>query len=44
MDQILDHLTGLGHERILFMVNEPRNLLFTSLRSEVVQRKLVDGI
>lgn len=40
VDQILDYLTGMGHERILFMVNEPRNLLITSLRSEAVQRRL----
>lgn len=38
--QILDHLTGLGHERILFMVNEPKNLLYTSLRTEAVRREL----
>jgi len=40
VDQILDHLTGLGHERIVFMVNEPKNLLFTSLRAEAVRQKL----
>jgi LacI family transcriptional regulator len=40
VDQILDYLTGLGHERICFIVNEPRNLLITSLRAEAVQLKL----
>ena len=40
MDQILDYLTGLGHKRICFIVNEPRNLLITSLRAEAVQKKL----
>ena len=40
VDQILDYLTGLGHERICFMVNEPRNLLITSLRADAVQQKL----
>lgn len=40
VDQILDYLTGLGHERIVFMVNEPRNLLITSLRAKAVEQKL----
>jgi LacI family transcriptional regulator len=40
VNQILDYLTGLGHERICFMVNEPRNLLITSLRAEAVKSKL----
>jgi len=40
VDQILDYLTGLGHERVCFIVNEPRNLLITSLRAEAVQNKL----
>jgi DNA-binding transcriptional regulator YhcF (GntR family) len=40
VDQILDYLTGLGHKRICFIVNEPRNLLITSLRAEAVQKKL----
>lgn len=40
VDQILDHLTGLGHERICFMVNEPKNLLITSLRAEAVKKRL----
>ncbi len=40
VDQILDYLIGLGHERIFFMVNEPRNLLITSLRAKAVQQKL----
>jgi DNA-binding LacI/PurR family transcriptional regulator len=40
VDQILDHLMGLGHERICFIVNEPRNLLITSLRAEAVKKKL----
>jgi LacI family transcriptional regulator len=40
VDQVLDHLTGLGHERIVFMVNEPRVLVITSQRAEVVKRKL----
>lgn len=39
-DLILDHLLSLGHERIVFMVNEPRMLLITSLRAETIQRKL----
>ncbi|MGB8355134.1 MAG: GntR family transcriptional regulator [Chthoniobacteraceae bacterium] len=42
VDQILNHLTGLGHERIVFIVNEPKNLLFTSLRSEAVRQKLAE--
>jgi len=41
VDQILDYLTGLGHERILFMVNEPKDLLITSLRAEAVRQKLL---
>ncbi len=41
VDQIIDCLTGLGHERICFVVNEPRNLLITSLRAEAVQKKLI---
>jgi LacI family transcriptional regulator len=40
VDQILDYLIGLGHERICFMVNEPKNLLITSLRAEAVKKKL----
>jgi LacI family transcriptional regulator len=40
VDQILDYLTGLGHERICFIVNEPKNLLITSLRAEAVKKKL----
>ncbi|WP_162274634.1 LacI family DNA-binding transcriptional regulator [Verrucomicrobium sp. GAS474] len=40
VDQVIDHLTGLGHERILFMVNEPEILLITSLRSQLVHRKI----
>ena len=42
VDQILDYLTGLGHKRICFMVNEPRNLLITSLRAEAVRKKLLE--
>jgi LacI family transcriptional regulator len=40
VDQILDYLTGLGHERICFIVNEPKNLLITSLRADAVKKKL----
>ena len=40
VDQILDYLIGLGHERICFIVNEPKNLLITSLRAEAVKKKL----
>jgi LacI family transcriptional regulator len=40
VDQILDHLIGLGHERICFIVNEPKNLLITSLRAEAVKLRL----
>jgi LacI family transcriptional regulator len=40
VDQILDHLIGLGHERICFIVNEPRNLPITSLRAEAVKKRL----
>ncbi len=40
VNQILDYLTGLGHERICFIVNEPRNLLITSLRAEAVKANL----
>jgi LacI family transcriptional regulator len=40
VNQILDYLTALGHERIIFMVNEPRMLTITSLRAEAVDRQL----
>jgi LacI family transcriptional regulator len=40
VDQILDYLTGLGHKNICFVVNEPRNLLITSLRADAVSKKL----
>jgi LacI family transcriptional regulator len=40
VDQILDYLIGLGHERICFIVNEPRNLMITSLRADAVKEKL----
>jgi LacI family transcriptional regulator len=40
VDQILDYLTGLGHDRICFIVNEPKNLLITSLRADAVKKKL----
>lgn len=40
VDMILDHLVGLGHKRIVFMVNEPRILFTTSQRAEAVKRKL----
>jgi LacI family transcriptional regulator len=42
VNQVLDYLTEMGHERILFMVNEPRNLLITSLRAEAVEKKLAE--
>ncbi|HEY8967131.1 MAG TPA: GntR family transcriptional regulator [Candidatus Methylacidiphilales bacterium] len=42
VDLVIDHLVGLGHERILFIVNEPRVLLLTSLRAEMVERKLAE--
>lgn len=42
VEQVLDYLTKLGHERILFMVNEPRNLLLTSLRAGAVRNKLLE--
>jgi LacI family transcriptional regulator len=37
---VLDHLIGLGHRRILFMVNEPRQLLTTSRRANMIERAL----
>lgn len=40
VDKVLDHLTGLGHERIVFIVNEPRVLFITSQRAAAVERKL----
>jgi LacI family transcriptional regulator len=40
VNQILDYLNGLGHERICFIVNEPKNLLITSLRAETVKASL----
>jgi len=40
VDQVIDHLVGLGHRRICFMVNEPKQLLITSQRAEMVRRKL----
>lgn len=39
-DQVLDHLLELGHEQVVFMVNEPKDLLFTSLRAKTLQRRL----
>jgi LacI family transcriptional regulator len=40
VDKVLDYLTGLGHERIVFIVNEPRVLFVTSQRAAAVERKL----
>lgn len=40
VNQILDYLTGMGHERIVFMVNEPRGLMVTGRRAEAVSRQL----
>lgn len=40
VDLILNHLIELGHERIVFLVNEPRALLTTSLRIDTVKQKL----
>jgi LacI family transcriptional regulator len=40
VDQVLNHLISLGHERIAFVVNEPRVLFITSKRAEAVKRKL----
>ncbi len=40
VDLILDYLTKLGHKRILFLVNEPKNLLITNLRAEKIQQKI----
>lgn len=40
VDLILDYLTKLGHRRILFLVNEPKNLLITNLRAEKIQQKI----
>ncbi|MEI9997765.1 MAG: substrate-binding domain-containing protein [Verrucomicrobiota bacterium] len=40
VDKVLDHLTGFGHERIVFIVNEPRVLFITSQRAAAVERKL----
>ncbi len=37
---LLDHLLSLGHRRILFMVNEPRELLSTHHRAEMIERAL----
>ncbi|MDR1145404.1 MAG: GntR family transcriptional regulator [Verrucomicrobiales bacterium] len=39
---VLEHLTALGHRRILFMVNEPKDLLITNLRAEKVRQKLAE--
>jgi LacI family transcriptional regulator len=40
VDLVLDHLTSLGHERIVFLVNEPRVLIITNQRAETVKRKI----
>lgn len=37
---LLDHLLSLGHRRILFMVNEPRELLSTNQRAQMIERAL----
>ncbi len=37
---LLDHLQGLGHRHILFMVNEPRQLLSTNHRAEMIGQAL----
>lgn len=42
VDLVLDHLLKLGHKRIVFLVNEPRNLLITSLRAEKLQQKITE--
>lgn len=40
---VLDHLHGLGHQKITFIVNEPSILLVTSRRAEAVKRKLAEN-
>ncbi|MDR0534551.1 MAG: GntR family transcriptional regulator [Verrucomicrobiales bacterium] len=42
VDMILDYLSKLGHKRILFLVNEPKNLLITNLRAEKIQQRLIE--
>ncbi len=36
----VDHLIGLGHERIVFLVNEPKELANVKLRVEAVERTI----
>jgi LacI family transcriptional regulator len=40
VETILDYLLKLGHRRILFLINEPKNLLTTNQRAEKIQTKL----
>ena len=39
-NRILSYLTELGHERIVFIVNEPRGLMVTSKRAEAVRNQI----
>jgi LacI family transcriptional regulator len=39
---LLDHLLSLGHRRIVFMINEPRQLLSTNYRAERIEQALRD--
>lgn len=40
VDKVLDHLVELGHERIVFIVNEPSVLGITDERAGAVKRKI----
>ena len=40
IDLILDHLIRLGHRRMLFLINEPLELVGTRIRSTIVQARL----
>ena len=37
---VMDYLVGLGHERIVFMVNEPERLVITNRRAQIVAAEL----
>ncbi len=37
---VLDYLVELGHRRIVFMINEPEELVITNRRAQIVKREL----
>ena len=40
IDLILDHLIKLGHRRMLFLINEPLELITTRVRATIIQARL----